>query len=114
MGLKNSANQPLPGLSNTSASLFFLYHSFWSGSLTLFYFILFYFISLLLFWGEVQDRVSLYSAGCPEPHSVDQAGLELRNPPASASQVLGLKTSLTLKRTTLFSFPMPDKGAAKF
>ncbi|GAB1290607.1 Predicted gene 11032 [Apodemus speciosus] len=24
-------------------------------------------------------------------HSVDQAGLELRNPPASASQVLGLK-----------------------
>ena len=38
-----------------------------------------------------QDRVSLCSPGCPETHSVDQAGLELKNPPASASQVLGLK-----------------------
>ncbi|GAB1288405.1 Kinesin-like protein KIF24 [Apodemus speciosus] len=36
-------------------------------------------------------RVSLCSSGCPGTHSVDQAGLELRNPPASASQVLGLK-----------------------
>jgi hypothetical protein len=42
-----------------------------------------------------QDRVSLYSPGCPGNHSVDQAGLELRNPPASASQVLGLKTCTT-------------------
>jgi hypothetical protein len=33
------------------------------------------------------DRVSLCSPGCPGTHSVDQAGLELRNPPASASQV---------------------------
>jgi hypothetical protein len=32
-----------------------------------------------------RDRVSLYSPGCPGTHSVDQAGLELRNPPASAS-----------------------------
>jgi hypothetical protein len=38
-----------------------------------------------------RDRVSLCSPGCPGTHSVDQAGLELRNPPASASQVLGLK-----------------------
>jgi hypothetical protein len=40
-----------------------------------------------------QDRVSLYNPGRPGTHSVDQAGLELRNPPASASasQVLGLK-----------------------
>jgi hypothetical protein len=38
-----------------------------------------------------RDRVSLYNSGCPGTHSVDQAGLELRNPPASASQVLGLK-----------------------
>jgi hypothetical protein len=36
-----------------------------------------------------RDRVSLYS--CPGTHSVDQAGLKLRNPPASASQVLELK-----------------------
>jgi hypothetical protein len=28
---------------------------------------------------------SLYSPGCPGPHFVDQAGLKLRNPPASAS-----------------------------
>ncbi|GAB1296956.1 Predicted gene 11032 [Apodemus speciosus] len=28
-------------------------------------------------------------------HFVDQAGLELRNPPASASQVLGLKACTT-------------------
>ena len=41
----------------------------------------------LIFW----DRVSLCSPGCPGTHSVDQAGLELRNPPASASRVLGLK-----------------------
>jgi hypothetical protein len=32
------------------------------------------------------DRVSLYSPGCPGTHFEDQAGLELRNPPASASQ----------------------------
>jgi hypothetical protein len=36
--------------------------------------------------------VSLCSPSCPETHFVDQAGLELRNSPASASQVLGLKS----------------------
>jgi hypothetical protein len=41
------------------------------------------------------DRVSLYSSGCPGTHSVDQAGLELRNLPASASRVLGLKVCAT-------------------
>jgi hypothetical protein len=41
------------------------------------------------------DRVSLCSPGCPGTHFVDQAGLELRNPPASASQVLGLKACTT-------------------
>jgi hypothetical protein len=40
---------------------------------------------LLLF----RDRVSLCSPDCPGTHSVDQAGLELRNLPASASQMLG-------------------------
>jgi hypothetical protein len=44
-----------------------------------------------MFFFFLQDRVSLYSPGCPRTHSVDQAGLELRNPPASASQVLGFK-----------------------
>jgi hypothetical protein len=42
-----------------------------------------------------RDRVSLYSSGCPGAHFVDQAGLELRNPPASASRVLGLKAYAT-------------------
>ncbi|GAB1287357.1 Protein-L-isoaspartate O-methyltransferase domain-containing protein 2 [Apodemus speciosus] len=46
----------------------------------------------------VQLRVSLCSPGYPGTHSVDQAGLELRNPPASASQVLGLKASATTAR----------------
>jgi hypothetical protein len=32
-----------------------------------------------------RDRVSLYSPGCPGTHFVDQASLEFRNPPASAS-----------------------------
>jgi hypothetical protein len=38
-----------------------------------------------------QDRVSLYSPGCPGTHFEDQAGLELRNLLASASQALRLK-----------------------
>ena len=42
-----------------------------------------------------RDRVSLYSPGCPGTHFVDQAGLKLRNLPASASQVLGLKACAT-------------------
>jgi hypothetical protein len=49
------------------------------------------FVCLLVFL----DRVSLYSPSCPGTHFVDQAGLELRNPPASASQVLGLKVCAT-------------------
>jgi hypothetical protein len=39
--------------------------------------------------------VSLCSPGYPETHSVEQAGLEHINPPASASQVLGLKACAT-------------------
>jgi hypothetical protein len=44
----------------------------------------FLFVCFLFF----QDRVSLYSPGCPGAHFANQAGLELRNPPASASRVL--------------------------
>ena len=40
------------------------------------------------FW----DRVSLCNPSCPGTHSID---LELRNPPASASQVLDLKACAT-------------------
>ena len=51
--------------------------------------------------GIFQDRVSLCSPGCPGTHFVDQTDLELRNPPASASQVLGLKAFSTTTRLGL-------------
>ena len=38
-----------------------------------------------------RDRVSLCSPGCFGAQFVDQAGLELRNLPVSASRILGLK-----------------------
>jgi hypothetical protein len=48
------------------------------------------------------------SPGCPGTHSVDQAGLEFRNLPASASQVLGLKACATSTQQifSLFTFQM--------
>jgi hypothetical protein len=52
----------------------------------------FYLFVLFFFF---RDRVSLYNSGCLGTHFVDQAGLELRNPPASASRVLGLKVCAT-------------------
>jgi hypothetical protein len=51
------------------------------------------FLFLLLF--VFRDAVSLCSPGCPGTLFVDQAGLELRNLPVSASQVLGLKACTT-------------------
>jgi hypothetical protein len=42
-----------------------------------------------------QDRVSLCNPGCPWTHSVDQAGLELRNSLVPAFQVLWLKACAT-------------------
>jgi hypothetical protein len=51
------------------------------GFLFFFYFYFYLFIYFLVF----RDRVSLYSPDCPGAHFVDQAGLELRNPPASAT-----------------------------
>jgi hypothetical protein len=43
-----------------------------------------FFSFLFFFFLVFQDRVSLYSLGCPGTHFVDEAGLKLRNPPASA------------------------------
>jgi hypothetical protein len=51
-----------------------------------------------------RDRVSLCSPGYPGTHFVDQAGLELRSSPASASQVLELKACATMPGTRYFSF----------
>ena len=52
-----------------------------------------FFLSFFFYFWFFRDRVSLYSPGGPGTHFVDQAGLELRNPPAS--QVLGLKAYAT-------------------
>jgi hypothetical protein len=51
-----------------------------------------------------RDRISLCSPGCTGTHSVDQAGLKLKNPPASASQVLGSKACATTACLGLFFF----------
>jgi hypothetical protein len=51
----------------------------------------FFFFFFLVF----RDRGSLYSPVCPGAHFVDQAGLQLKNLPASASRVLGLKACAT-------------------
>jgi hypothetical protein len=42
------------------------------------------FVCLFCFFG---DRVSLFIPGWSGTHSVDQAGLELRNPPVTASRL---------------------------
>ena len=60
-----------------------------------FLFLCFLFFFLFFFSFFFRDRVSLCSPGCPGTHSVDQAGLELRNLPASASQVLEIKACNT-------------------
>jgi hypothetical protein len=57
---------------------------------------LFFFLFCFVFFLVFRDRVSLYSPGCPGTHFIDQAGLQLRNPLASASQVLGLKACTTM------------------
>ena len=44
--------------------------------------------------------VSQYNPDCPVTHSVDQTGLELRNWPASASQVWGLKACATVYKVS--------------
>ena len=57
------------------------------------YFILFCFV--LFYFLVFRDRVSLCSSGRPGTHPVDQAGLKLRNVPASASQMPGPKVCTT-------------------
>jgi hypothetical protein len=64
----------------------------------LFIFFIFYFYLFICFF----ETFSLYNLGCHGTHSVDQAVLELRNPPVSASQVLGLKVCATTARLRTF------------
>jgi hypothetical protein len=58
-------------------------------------FSLLFLFACLLFLFLFFETGFLCSPGCPEIHFVDQADLELRNPPASASKVLGLKACAT-------------------
>jgi hypothetical protein len=48
---------------------------------------------LFVWFGFFRGRVSLCSPDCPGTHSVDQAGLELRNLPASAKRTEFLEYS---------------------
>jgi hypothetical protein len=73
------------------------------GPYFLFYFILFYFIYLFIYlfifvclFVCFFETGFLCSSGCPGTHFVDQDGLQLRNLPGSASQVLGLKACTTM------------------
>jgi hypothetical protein len=50
--------------------------------------------------------VSLGSPDCLGTHSVDQANLKLRNPPASASQVVALKACATTARLLAYFLMM--------
>ena len=70
--------------------------------------ILFFFCCWFLFcFFSFKDMISLYRPGCPGTHSVDQAGLEFRNLPASASRVLGLKGWATLPGSFTFQMLSP-------
>jgi hypothetical protein len=51
--------------------------------------IFFFLVLVLVLW----DRVSLCSPGCPGTHSVDQAGLKLRDPPASRPDRINIMPS---------------------
>jgi hypothetical protein len=73
--------------------------------------VLFLFLFLFLFF---QDRVSLYSPGCPGTHFVDQADLELRNPPASASRVLELKACATTPSSTFLTIKVDSIHLSDF
>ena len=62
------------------------------------------FFCLFVLFCFFEDWVSLCSPGCPGPHFLNQAGLELRNPAASASGVLGLKACATTPGLAPHSF----------
>ena len=86
---------PTPTLSEYSFSL-----CCWLVNVSFKVYLFFFFSFSFLFF---QDRVSLCSPGCPGTHFVNQVGPELRNPPASASQVLGLKPCATTPGWSTFS-----------
>jgi hypothetical protein len=90
---KESNTSELFGIGSNALSFFFSFLFFFSFFFFVFCFCFFLFV--FFFFCFFRDRVSLCSPVCPGTHFVDQAGLKLRNPPASASRVLGLKTRTT-------------------
>jgi hypothetical protein len=70
---------------------------------------------IIIMIGLFQDSISLCSAGCPGTYSVDQAGLEHRDLPASAFPVVGLRVctataELIIYFILLFNFGFPRQG----
>ena len=65
-------------------------------------FVVVLFVCLFVFVLFCFETGFLCSPGCPGTLFVDQAGLELRNPPASASQVLGVKACTKRMRPASF------------
>ena len=78
----------------------YLFQWYWNSTLTSTLFALDSFFFFLVY----RDWVSLCSPDCLGTHSVDQTGLELRNPPASTSQVLGLKACATTAQLGFMSY----------
>lgn len=71
----------------------------------------FSFSFFVLFFCFFQDRISLYSLGCPGLCSIDQVGLNLRDPPASASPVSPLGSQFCFVFCFYLSTPVaPRKG----
>jgi hypothetical protein len=73
---------------------------------------IFVFVFVFVFWGFffffffgfLETGFLCVDLGSPGSHSVDQAGLKLRDPPASASRVLGLKVCTTTARLKMLKF----------
>jgi hypothetical protein len=72
--------------------------------LLLLFFLFFWFFCFVLFWFGFFFETGFFSIALAvlELNFVDQAGLELRNPPASASRVLGLKACATMPGSNSF------------
>jgi len=78
-------------------------------SLILILFCYFFIPPTFFFFFGFSRQGSLYTPGCPGTHSVDQAGFELIDPPASASRVLGSKACATTTQPELSS-DSPEEG----
>lgn len=74
--------------------IFYQLHTFLQNSPKLKRLDTYLFLHIYLF-SVFHDKSSLCSSGSLGTRSVDQAGLDLRYPPASASQLLGIKSCAT-------------------